>query len=91
MNQLLSDDYLLFPEIKDREKAGRLIDATMVNLMKQANSPPELIYAYLKCGFIVTKWNKGKFTKNELKEWRNAVDEYCSGKGKHPLLMDVTR
>ncbi len=82
MNQPLSDDYLLFPEIKDRGKAGRLLDVAMVNLMKQAKSPSELIYAYLKCGFIVTKGNKGKFTKNELKEW---------GKGKHPLLTDVTQ
>ncbi len=86
MNEQAVDDYLLFPEIKDREKAGRLMDVTMVNLLQQANTPPELIYAYLKCGFVVTRWNKGKFTRNELKEWSEAVEEYRSGKGNHPLL-----
>jgi hypothetical protein len=88
MNKQSGDNYLLFPEIKDREKAGRLIDATMVRVMKQAKTPPELIYAYLKCGFIVTKWNKGKFTRKELQEWSEAVDEYRSGKRSHPLLKD---
>ena len=88
MNEQSGSDNVLSPEIKDREKAGRLIDARMVNLLKQANTPPELIYAYLKCGFIVTKWSKGKFTKNELKGWRNAIEEYCSGKGNHTLLKN---
>jgi hypothetical protein len=88
MNKQGGNEYLLFPEIKDREKAGRLFDVAMVNAMKEANTPVELIYAYLKCGFLVTRWNKGQFTKNELKEWGKAVEEYRFGKGKHPLLND---
>lgn len=55
MNEQDGDDYLLFPEIKDREKVGRLMDVTMVNLLKQTDTPTELIYAYLKCGLVVTR------------------------------------
>ena len=37
------DDYLLFPEIEERGKASRLIDLTMVNLLKEAKAPIELV------------------------------------------------
>ena len=51
-------------------------DADMILLLKQANIPPHLIYAYEKTGRIVTYKNERNLTDKELTEWDDAVTEY---------------
>ena len=46
--------------------------------MRQANVPPAIIYAYRKTGRIVTKENLQLLTRDELSEWKSAVEEYYS-------------
>lgn len=90
-------NYLFHPETKDREKAGRLMDAEMIQLLKRANWPPEYIYALHKCGFfhpdIVNTFRKQVFgvgplpsrlSDAEIKQWNDAVEEYRQKGGEIP-------
>lgn len=47
-----------------------------IELMKQANIPKELIYAYQKTGLIVTENNKKFIPDIELEEFYDAANEY---------------
>lgn len=51
------------------------VEAGMVDIMKRANVPPEIIYAYEKTGRIVTESNKKFIPDVELEEWDAAVRE----------------
>lgn len=51
------------------------VEAWMVDLMKQANIPPEFTYAFEKTGRIVTESNKKFIPDTELQEWYDAVRE----------------
>ena len=91
------NNYIFYPEIKDREEAGRLLDAAMIQVLKRANFPPEYIYAWHKCGFfhpdIVNAFRKHVFgsdplpsrlSDEEIKQWDEAVKEYREKGGKIP-------
>jgi hypothetical protein len=45
-----------------------------LDIMRQTNSPPSLIYAFMKTGRIVA--NPKALTKGELEEWNAAIDEF---------------
>ena len=92
-----SNDSPFYPEIKDREKAGRLIDIEMIQILKRANFPPEYIYAWHKCGFfhpdIVNSCRKHIFSASplptrlsdeEIRQWDAAVKEYREKGGEIP-------
>ena len=49
--------------------------------MRRAGLRPELIHAFEKTGRLVTESNRHNLTKEELKEWEGAIDEYFR---KHP-------
>lgn len=48
----------------------------MLNALLQANSRPEFVYAFKKTGRLVTESNQHLLTRAELKEWKDAVNEY---------------
>jgi hypothetical protein len=48
----------------------------IIEIMKKANIPPELIYAFQRTGLIITEKNKRLISNVELKEFDEAVDEY---------------
>ena len=52
------------------------IHDTILNALIQANSRPELVYAFRKTGRLVTESNQHLLTRAELKEWKDAVAEY---------------
>lgn len=52
------------------------VEADMILGLKQANVPPQLLYAYEKTGRLVWDGNKNKLSDIELKEWDDAIDEY---------------
>ena len=79
------DKYIFFPEIEGREKVGRMAETTFINVARKAGMPEEFLYAFHKCGFLVTSYNKSQCTKKELGEWQKAIDEYREGKGKMPM------
>ena len=53
-----------------------VIDQHMLEAMHKVGVRPAMIYAYQKTGRIVTKKNSKLLTKDELKEWTDAVDEW---------------
>ncbi len=63
------NDYLFFPEIEDRELAGRIFEVEFTNIARRAGIPEALLYAVHKCGFVVTVNNEHTFTKAELRQW----------------------
>lgn len=79
------DRYIFFPEIEDRAVAERLIEATFINIARRAGIAEELIYAYHKCGFVITEQNQHKFGEKEKRAWMRAIREYRQGKGKLPI------
>ena len=48
----------------------------MLEAMHKAQIHPALIYAYQKTGRIVSRENSKHLTKAELKEWKDAFDEW---------------
>lgn len=80
--------YLIHPEIEDREVAERLVITEMVQLLKRAKIESKYIYAWCKCGFFPTDWVKSfrklmgwpslpnRLTDEEQKQWQDAVREY---------------
>lgn len=81
----MGGEYLFRPGEQDRGKAEREITVMMVEKMRRAGVDPALIYAFYKCGIIVTKKNKRKFSPAELKEWEEAIEEHKKGKGEIPF------
>ena len=47
-----------------------------VEIMKRANVPSELIYAFQKTGLVITKDNRRFIPDVEIQEFNNAIDEY---------------
>jgi hypothetical protein len=45
-------------------------------IFAEIGARPELAYAAQKTGFILTDANKGLASETDLREWRNAIDEY---------------
>jgi hypothetical protein len=48
----------------------------MVQAMKAAAIPAELIYAYAKTGMLVAEHNEDRWSVDDLAEWRAAIEEY---------------
>jgi hypothetical protein len=56
----------------------------MVDAMRKAGTPPELVYAYVKTGgMMVTEDNRHVWQDEDLAEWNAAIENYFSGKGLH--------
>jgi hypothetical protein len=51
-------------------------EQAMIDAMVAADIPPELIYAFKRTGRLVTERNKRLLTREELREWDEAIDEY---------------
>ena len=51
-------------------------DEAMVEAMTTAGLDPVLMYAYKRTGRLVTESNRHLLTREELREWNDAVDEY---------------
>jgi len=56
---------------------------TMVETMKRAGTPPEMVYAFEKTGRLVTAENASQLSEEDLAEWDAAVEEYWA---KHPKI-----
>lgn len=67
----IQPDEYIFPDFNPV-----LAEADMILLLKNANTPNHLIYAFEKTGRIVTSHNRDKLTDKELKEWNDAINEY---------------
>ena len=65
-------DELIFRDLGHPEH----IEAWFVDKMKEVGIDPALIYAYEKTGRIVTEKNKDYLPDVDLREWREAVEEY---------------
>ena len=50
--------------------------AAMMEVFRQAGTPPHIVYAAQKTGRIVTAENQHLLTSEELAEWDAAVAEY---------------
>ena len=55
-------------------------DRVMIKIMEEAGTRPEVIYAYKKTGRIVTEDNMRFLTREDLREWDDAVAEYFEKK-----------
>ena len=93
---MADNDYVFYPEIKDRKVAERLMAVEMIQFLKRANFPPEYIYAWYKCGFFHPEiadrlckamgWptSPTRLSKEEIREWGRAVREYRQKGGEIP-------
>ncbi len=54
----------------------RRFEQEILAAMVEVGIDPAMIYAFKKTGRIVTTHNQQFLTKEELAEWRDAVDEY---------------
>ena len=50
--------------------------ADMLEAMRKAGTPAEIVYAYRKCGFLLTEGNKDHVPPDQRREWDDAVAEY---------------
>src|SRR5262245_11764496 len=66
------DDPIFFDPSADepRPVVDEVVDQHMLEAMHKARFHPALVYAYQKTGRIVTRENRKRLTKAELKEWR---------------------
>lgn len=64
------------PKPYDLERFRKNWNELMDEAVRNDAIPPELAYAAKKTGFIVTETNKDKLTRQQLKEWDDAVQEY---------------
>jgi len=90
------NNYIFYPEIKDRAIAERLMGTEMIQLLKKLKFPPEHIYAWRKCGFFhpdiadsfceAMGWpiRPTRLSKKEIKQWDKAVKEYREKGGEIP-------
>ena len=65
----------LFPNLDEQE-----VSDVVSGLMAKIGIAPELIYAWEKCGFLVTDMNVDGYSDEDMAEWNAAIDEY---KAKH--------
>ncbi|MGH9735451.1 MAG: hypothetical protein ACRD8A_12785 [Candidatus Acidiferrales bacterium] len=56
----------------------------MLPVMKRANIPPELVYAFEKTGPLLTTETYPTVTPEERKEWDDAIAEYFRLNGADP-------
>jgi len=56
--------------------SGEQIEELMLSALVQAGVRPEIIYACKKTGRLVTESNEHLLTRAELREWKEAVEEY---------------
>lgn len=59
------------------------LQCEMVALMQKADIRPELIYAYLTTGLVVTEENYRYLTPEDRRAWNRAVAEYSKRSGRH--------
>ena len=52
------------------------MEAEVVDAMRKAGAPPQIIYAYKKTGLIYVKGVSTNWPKDRVKEWEDAIDEY---------------
>jgi len=67
-----------YPEERFRREWNEVMDEAV----RTGGIRPELAYAAKKTGFIVTESNKEKLTRQQLKEWDDAVQEYLDSVSK---------
>lgn len=67
-----------YPEQKLTGNWNEMFDEAV----RTAAIPPELAYACKKTGLIVTESNKRMFSKEQLQEWNDAVQEYLDSVSK---------
>jgi len=73
-----SDDPVFFDPDADepvRISADRIVK-DMVTEMEKAGIYEGIIYAYKKTGMFVTESNEKKYSKSDMKEWNEAINEY---------------
>jgi len=58
-----------------RISADRIVK-DMVTAMEKAGIYEGIIYAYKKTGMFVTESNEKKYSKSDMKEWNEAINEY---------------
>jgi len=52
------------------------ITSVVLNLLKKAGTSEEIIYAYEQTGMLVTELNKDQWSKEDIQEWKDAIDSY---------------
>ncbi|HBE02740.1 MAG: hypothetical protein A2096_10420 [Spirochaetes bacterium GWF1_41_5] len=65
--------------MNNEEENKQLLDeitTTGTEAMMKANIDPALIYAFRKTGMLVSENNMNLFSKNDLKEWDKAIEEF---------------
>jgi hypothetical protein len=50
--------------------------ADVLEAMRKANTPPQIVHAFKKTGLLITESNKGNVPKDRLREWDTAIEEY---------------
>lgn len=68
----------LLPNGLSGEVTQKDIDAAMLEVMREANLPPEYAYAYMVTKRLVTEENAQYLSEEELEEWDLAVEDYLA-------------
>ena len=71
-------DPIFFDDDADEptKTSGVRMEADILDAMRKADTPPQIVYAYKKTGMIVMESTKDTIPKARLKEWNAAIDEY---------------
>ena len=81
--QIKNAQFIDFPYMPEDKFAPEMLD--FIEVMKEANIAPELIFAYQRTGLIVTEHNKRFLPDVELQEFDDAIKEYLK---KHKKKRD---
>ena len=56
--------------------SGVKIEATLLEAMRKANTPPQVVYAYKKTGLLFVEGVSLNWPADRKREWEEAIDEY---------------
>jgi hypothetical protein len=72
------DDPVFFDPNEDKPTLRSPVEmkAKLLEIMRKAGTPPQLVYAYEKTGFILSECNWDQHPPDRRKEWEDAIDEY---------------
>ena len=74
----LPHEPVFFDPAKERPEplAAGALESDVLEAMKRANIPPEIIFAYLKTGLLLSEENAASYSPDVRAEWQAAIDEY---------------
>jgi hypothetical protein len=72
-----NDPVFLDPDASEpRPMSAVKMEADVIEAMRKAGTPPQIVYAYKKTGLLLMEEMREHWPKDRVKEWEDAIEEY---------------